>query len=125
MTHLRLTAKEAAQIKKGLAEGKGPVLLEGPDGQTLAAAVAPGAFLNGPAYPESYFDCPPKITIEEAEKRFGIRPSKYFKGRPIFTEEEMSNPAFKWPYPPEDEWVAEVQAARKAEKSATLTQPAS
>ena len=56
-----------------------------------------------------------RLTPEEAEKRFGVRPSKYFKGRPIYTKQEMRSPVFKWPYPPEDEWGAEVQAARKAE----------
>ena len=120
MTHLRLTAADADQIRKGLAAGNGSVLLEGPDGKPFAAAVSPGAFLAGPAYPEGYFDSPPKITIEEAERRFGVRPCRYFKGRPIYTKEEMGNPGFKWPYPSEDEWVAEVQAARRAEEIGAL-----
>ncbi|MCZ7645053.1 MAG: hypothetical protein M5U26_07180 [Planctomycetota bacterium] len=112
MTRIRLTAEEAAQLSSRLADGQEAILLEGPDGKTLAAAVPAGAFLDSPAYPAGYFDCPPKITLEEAEKRFGVRPRRYFKGRPIYSQEEMEHPAFQWPHPPEDAWVREVQAAR-------------
>jgi hypothetical protein len=101
-----------------------PVILEGPDGKPLAALVSADAALaaearavpplapDGLPWPEGYHDRPPRITLEEAIARFGVRPSRYFKGFPCYTQEEASRPEFRSGLPEES---AEVQAAWNAE----------
>ena len=100
MTRLRLPAAQADEIKMRMKNEQGPILLEGPDGKPLAALVSTEQAL-----------------ADEAEKRFGVRPKKFYKGRPVWTEEDRRNPAFRWPYATESEWVAEVESAQEEEEA--------
>ena len=84
-----------------LQAGGGPIIFEGPGGEPLGALVSAEEAL-----------------AIEAEKRFGVRPRRIVKGRPVYTEDEMKNPAFRWPYPPEDDWAQEVESANALEKPA-------
>ncbi len=44
------------------------------------------------------------------------KPRRYYKGRPVYTQEEAADPNFNFPYPPEPEWEAEWHR-RKALKA--------
>lgn len=63
------------------------------------------------------------LTAEEerlanaAELKFGVRPKTFHNGRPVFTPDEMRDPRFKWPYPPEPGCEAEWKAF-EAQKNA-------
>ena len=61
----------------------------------------------------------PKTTEKPARtprKNRGPKPQKFYKGRPVFTEEDAAHPDFAFPFPPEPEWEAEWKR-RKAQKS--------
>ncbi|HLX59686.1 MAG TPA: hypothetical protein VKX17_00255 [Planctomycetota bacterium] len=72
--------------------------------QAQHAPLAP----DGLPWPEGYFDFPIRVTLEEAIKRNGIRPSKYSHGRPLYTAEDRQNPKYIFEYPPETEWVKDL-----------------
>jgi hypothetical protein len=63
---------------------------------------------DGLPWPEGYFDCPPRITLNDAIRRRGVRPSKYFKGMPLYTDADRQNPGYISPYPSEPEWADEL-----------------
>jgi len=117
-----------ARLKPGEA-----VILESPAGKPLAALVSADAALaaearalpplapDGLPWPEGYHDRPPRITLEQAIARFGVRPSRYFKGFPCYTQEEASRPEFKSGLPDEP---PEVQAAWQAEWDRSQTNEA-
>lgn len=44
------------------------------------------------------------------------KPRRYYKGRPVYTQQEAADPNFNFPYPPETEWVAEIEAALDKKK---------
>lgn len=67
---------------------------------------------DGLPWPEGYFDTAPKINLEEAVQRYGLRPKKYFGGLPVYTSDQMEDPKFKMVIPPESpeleaQWQAE------------------
>lgn len=66
------------------------------------------------ASPELKLTAAEEKLADEAEKRYGVRPHKFYKGRPVFTVEDMKNPNFKSPYPPEPEWEAEWRASESS-----------
>lgn len=122
-----------ARLKPGDA-----VILEGPDGKPVAALVSANAALaaeahalpplapDGLPWPEGYHDRPPRIALEEATARFGVRPSRYFKGFPCYTQEEAGRPEFRSGLPEESPevqaaWQAEWDAAQAAAASAEHT----
>lgn len=81
-------------------------------GQVLKSKIPPGTpplAPDGLPWPEGYFDKPPRVSIEDATKRNGVRPSRYLLGRPYYTVEECENPNFT-PLPDESEFVAELDA---------------
>ena len=41
------------------------------------------------------------------------KPRRYFKGRPVYTEEDAAHPNFVFSAPPEPEWEAEWQRRQK------------
>jgi hypothetical protein len=65
---------------------------------------------DGLPWPAGYFDKKPRVTLEEAIRSNGVRPSRYRNGFPIYTIDEFKNPNFT-PLPDESEWVAELLAA--------------
>lgn len=72
---------------------------------------------DGLPWPEGYFDrVPPRVTLEQAIRDSGVRPRFYSHGVPRYTQEDYSNPNYRFPYPSEDAWVAELgaDAERKA-----------
>jgi len=77
---------------------------------------APALAPDGLPWPEGYFDRAPVLTLEEAIREFGVRPSRYILGRPAWSPDERRNPAFKWPYPPEPEWASDLAAEEEAQK---------
>ena len=120
-----------------------PVVLRKPDGNDCAALVSladlsrlkgsqaapaeatkpelppgrPALAPDGLPWPEGYFDRPIKVPLEDAIRQFGVRPSHYVHGVPIWSPEERRNPAFRWPYPPEPVWAADLAAEEAAEAS--------
>ena len=85
-----------------------------PYGKSKTLPLAP----DGLPWPEGYFDRTPVLTLEEAIARFGVRPSCYRHGRPVYTPADRENPNYVFPYPSEPEWVAELEAeADRREKS--------
>ncbi|MCY3020455.1 MAG: hypothetical protein NTW87_15655 [Planctomycetota bacterium] len=104
-----------------------PVILQGADGKECAALVSladlqrlaavrvsarpPAAPLapDGLPWPEGYFERTPVVPLEEATRRFGVRPRRYCHGRPVYTDEDARNPAYKWPYPAEPEWEEDLK----------------
>ena len=43
-----------------------------------------------------------------------LKPHHYYKGRPVYTEEQAADPNFVFPFPPEPEWEKEWRK-RKAQ----------
>ena len=138
-----------------LTETGKPVVLQGPDGKDCAALVSmealrrltgetagneaksaanaaglppgtPALAPDGLPWPEGYFDRPPRMTLEQAIAVHGVRPSRYYKGFPCYTQEDAGRPEFRSGLPeesPEDraEWEAELAAweAQKADREGT------
>ena len=74
---------------------------------------------DGLPWPTGYFDKKLRVTLEEAIKSSGVRPSMYRNGVPVYTDEDCKNPNYEFPYPPEPEWIAEILAeADRREKCA-------
>jgi len=64
---------------------------------------------DGLPWPEGYFDrIPPKQTIEEATKQFGVRPNRYAHGRPCYSTKETSLPQYKGVIPKESPETEEL-----------------
>jgi hypothetical protein len=77
---------------------------------------------DGLAWPEGYFDNPPKMTLEEATAEYGVRPTIYFKGWPAYTTAETQRPEFKCRMPEEApeleaQWEAEIVAWENAQNA--------
>jgi hypothetical protein len=130
-----------AEALHRLEETGGPVILRDADGKDCAALVSlpdlqrlsggqpvaagaakhalppgtPALAPDGLPWPEGYFDRPPRVTLEEAIRTFGIRPSCYYMGRPSWTPEERRNPAFRWPYPPEPVWASDLASEERGQ----------
>jgi hypothetical protein len=58
---------------------------------------------DGLPWPPGYFDREPRVSLEESIKVHGIRPSRYWKGFPVYTAEDCQKPNYKSPYPSESE----------------------
>lgn len=88
--------------------------------RTAKSKARPKLAPDGLPWPEGYFDrVPPRVTLEEAMRDSGVRPKLYRHGVPVYDEEDCSNSNYKFPFPPEPEWVAEIlAAAEKREKNA-------
>lgn len=96
-------------------------------GQVIKNKLPPGTpplAPDGLPWPEGYFDKPPRVTIEDATRRNGVRPRIYLGGRPLYTQEDLDNPNFIRP-PDESEYVKELEAlADKREREAQRNGPA-
>jgi len=65
---------------------------------------------DGLPWPGGYFDKKPRITLEKAIQKNGVRPHHYYCGWPVYTQAERDNSNYIFPYPDESEWVAELEA---------------
>lgn len=43
-----------------------------------------------------------------------LKPHRYYKGRPVYTEAQAADKKFAFPYPPEPEWEAEWRKRKAA-----------